>query len=168
MDSNENKSADEIHVGMAEMKVANSPTVLSSLGLGSCVGIALYYSRTKIGGLAHIMLPDIDAVKNRINRAKFANTAIPDLVEKMEELGADRRFIKAKIMGGAHMFGFATTNKVFNVGSRNVERVKAVLIDLRIRLAAEDTGGSYGRSVYFDLLTGEVRVRTINQGEKVL
>ncbi len=168
MDSSGHKPSEEIHVGMADMKFGLAPLVLTSLGLGSCVGIMLYYSYTKIGGLAHIMLPDVDAVKNRTNRAKFANTAIPDLVEKMEKLGADRRFIKAKIMGGAHMFGFATTNKVFNVGNRNVEKVKAILKEMRIRLVAEDTGGSYGRSVYFDLSTGEVRVRTINHGEKIL
>jgi len=158
----------EIHVGMADLKVAKAPVVLSSLGIGSCVGINLYFAREKIGGLAHIMLPDIDLVKNRSNRAKFANTAIPDLVEKMEEMGADRRFMKAKIMGGAHMFGFAKTNKVFNIGIRNVEKVKEVLKELRIRIIAEDTGGSHGRSLYFYLETGDVRVRTISQGETVL
>ncbi|MFH1062971.1 MAG: chemotaxis protein CheD [Candidatus Omnitrophota bacterium] len=168
MDANEYNPAEEIHVGMADMKIANSPTVLTSLGLGSCVGISLYYPKTKIGGLAHIMLPDVDAVKNKTNRAKFANTAIPDLLEKLEAQGAERRFIKAKIMGGAHMFGFAKANKVFNVGVRNVEQVKAVLKDLRIRLVGEDVGGSYGRSIYFYLSNGEVRVRTINHGEKIL
>jgi chemotaxis protein CheD len=168
MNPSANSPYEEIHVGMADMKVAQAPAVLTSLGLGSCVGIVFYYARTKIGGLAHVMLPDIESVKNRANRFKFANTAIPDMIEKMEELGAERKFIKAKIMGGAHMFGFAKTNKVFNVGERNVEKVKAVLREYRIRLVAEDTGGSYGRSLYFDLNTGDVRVRTINHGEKVI
>ena len=158
----------EIHVGMADLKIAKAPAVLTSLGIGSCVGVIMYYARGKIGGLAHIMLPDIESVKNKSNRAKFANTAIPDLVEKLEKLGADRRFIKAKIMGGAHMFGFAKTNKVFNIGARNVEKVKEVLKALKIRLVAEDVGGSYGRSLYFYLETGEVRVRTIAHGEKTI
>ncbi len=158
----------EIHVGMADLKAATAPAVLTSLGIGSCVGVILYYARAKIGGLAHIMLPDIEAVKNRSNRAKFANTAIPDLLGKMEELGAERRFVKAKIMGGAHMFGFADTSRVFNIGARNVEKVKEVLKLLRIRIIAEDVGGSYGRSLYFYLETGEVRVRTIAHGERTL
>ena len=158
----------EIHVGMADLKIAKAPAVLTSLGIGSCVGIILYYPRLKIGGLAHIMLPDIESVKNRTNRAKFANTAIPDLLEKLEKLGAERRFVKAKIMGGAHMFGFAKTNKSFNIGARNVEKVKEVLKSLKLRLVAEDVGGSYGRSIYFYLETGEVRVRTITHGEKTL
>lgn len=158
----------ETHVGMADMKVAKAPAILTSLGIGSCVGVILYYARAKIGGLAHIMLPDIELVKNKTNRAKFANTAIPDLLEKLEKLGADKRFIKVKIMGGAHMFGFAKTNKVFNIGARNVEKVKEVLKSLRLRLVAEDVGGSYGRSIYFNLETGEVRVRTIAHGEKTI
>ncbi len=160
--------AKEIHVGMADLKIAKAPVVLSSLGIGSCVGVILYYARAKIGGLAHIMLPDIEAVKNKANRGKFANTAIPDLLEKLEELGADRRFVRAKIMGGAHMFGFAKTNKVFNIGARNVEKVKEVLKSLKLKLVAEDTGGSYGRSLYFYLETGEVRVRTLAHGEKII
>ena len=160
--------SNEIHVGMADSKTAQAPTVLTSLGIGSCVGIILYYPRDKIGGLAHIMLPDVETVKNKSNRAKFANTAIPDLLEKMVELGADRRLVRAKIMGGAHMFGFAKTNRIFNIGARNVEKVREVLKTLKLKLIAEDVGGSYGRSLYFYLETGEVRVRTIAHGEKTL
>ncbi|MFH1092897.1 MAG: chemotaxis protein CheD [Candidatus Omnitrophota bacterium] len=158
----------EFHVGMADSKSAKAPTVLTSLGLGSCVGVVLYYAREKIGGLAHIMLPEIELVKNKSNRAKFANTAIPDLLEKMEALGADRRFVKAKIMGGAHMFGFSKTNKIFNIGERNIEKTREVLQSLNIRIAAEDVGGSHGRSLYFYLETGDVRVRTIAHGERTL
>ncbi len=158
----------EVHVGMADMRAGKAPGTFTSLGIGSCVGIVLYQPRLKIGGMAHIMLPDIEMVKNKTNRAKFANTAVPDLVELMEELGADRRFIRAKIMGGAHMFGFSESARIFNIGARNVEKTKEVLRDLRIRLIAEDTGGTYGRSLYFDLDTGEVTVKTIAHGEKVL
>ena len=158
----------EIHVGMADLKVAQAPVVLTSLGIGSCVGVALYYSRNKVGGLAHIMLPDINAVKNKSNRAKFANTAIPDMLAKMEGMGADRRFVKDKIMGGAHMFGFVKSNKIFNVGDRNVEKVREVLKDLKLKLLNEDTGGSYGRSLYFDLETGDVKIRTIAHGERTI
>ena len=142
----------EINVGMADLKVAKAPAVLYSLGIGSCVGIILYDSTTKVGGMAHIMLPDINLVKNRTNRAKFANTAIIDMIKQMVEAGAERRFIKAKIMGGAHMFGFASSSAVINIGARNIEKVKEVLGELRIRILAEDVGGSYGRSYIFILI----------------
>lgn len=162
MESNEN------NVGMADLKVLQSPASLTSLGIGSCVAVTMYDAQAKIGGMAHIMLPDINAVKNRTNRAKFANTAIPDMLEKMIEMGADKQAIKVKLMGGAHMFGFSQTEAIFNIGKRNVEMAKNTLRELGIRIVAEETGGSYGRSLYFDLETGKVRVRTIAHGEKVL
>jgi len=158
----------EINVGMADLKVARAPGIMLSLGLGSCVSIALYAAYYKTGGLAHIMLPDIEQVKNRSNRAKFANTAIADMVRQMEEMGVEKKFLKAKLAGGAQMFGFAKSEHIFNIGKRNVEKAREVLEQLRIKVAAEDTGGFHGRSVYFDLSTGQFRVKTIAHGEKLL
>lgn len=168
MGEQQQEGQQEIHVGMADLKVARAPAVLLSLGIGSCVGIILYDAVTKIGGLAHIMLPDINIVKNRVNRAKFANTAVPDMVEEMEKLGAQRKTMKARIMGGAHMFGFVKHDSILNIGERNIEQVKRTLEELRIRLVAEDIGGSYGRSVYVYLDTGTVKVRSVAHGEKLL
>ncbi len=158
-----------IHVGMADWQITKPPVILSSLGLGSCIAIILYSEKLKIGGMSHIMLPDIEQVKNKFNRAKFANAAIYDMLQKMEEMGVDRYSIKAKIAGGAHMFGFVkSTQAVLNIGDRNIEKTKEVLNELRIRLAAEDVGGCYGRSVYFNIETGELLVRTIAHGEKTI
>ena len=158
----------DTHVGMADMKIAEAPLVLFSLGLGSCVGIALYYRPRKIGGLAHIMLPDMDQFKHRSNRGKFANPAILDMVAKMEEKGAKRALMKAKIVGGARMFMLAGNSSMLNIGERNVEKVKEILKSLSIPVMGEDLGGSYGRSMYFDLETGDVKVSTMNYGEKVI
>ncbi|MFH2137898.1 MAG: chemotaxis protein CheD [Candidatus Omnitrophota bacterium] len=158
----------EIHIGIADMKVAKAPAVLTSLGIGSCVGIILFDKHSKIGGMAHIMLPDQDIVRNKTNRAKFANTAIPDMVEDMVKKGADRKFIKAKIMGGAHMFKFSRETAISNIGKRNVEEVKKVLGEMKIKIIAEDTGKDYGRSLFFDLDTGEVKIRTTTHGVMIL
>jgi len=158
----------EIHVGMAAWEVTQAPALLISLGLGSCVAITLYDQYAKIGGLAHIMLPDIETARNKSNRAKFANTAIPDMLKRMEDLGAKRKLIKAKIMGGAHMFGFTKLYMVFDVGKRNIEKVTEVLEELHIKIIAEDIGGTYGRSIFFDLDTGQIRVRSVDHGEKFL
>ncbi|MCK5345309.1 MAG: chemotaxis protein CheD [Candidatus Heimdallarchaeota archaeon] len=158
----------EIHVGIADLKVGKAPAILSSLGIGSCVGITMYDSRDKIGGMAHIMLPDQNLVKNKTNRAKFANTAIPDMLDELLKLGAEKVSIKAKIMGGAHMFKFVRTSAISDIGKRNVEEVKKVLKELKIRILEEDTGGDYGRSLFFDLSNGEVKIRTTKNGVKVL
>ncbi|MCM8812695.1 MAG: chemotaxis protein CheD [Candidatus Omnitrophica bacterium] len=166
----ENKASpeQEVHVGIAELKTARPPLVLVTLGLGSCVGVALYDATAKIAGLAHIMLPDIDQVRNQANRGKFANTAIVDLVELMSAAGADKRRLKAKIAGGAHMFGFVRSESIFNIGNRNVEKVKETLNAMNIRLMAEDTGGNYGRSVYLFAENGNFVIRSVAHGESVL
>ena len=99
-----------IKVGMADLKTAKAPDTLTTLGLGSCIGIALWDSTTKIGGLAHIMLPDSTKIRNNSNIAKFADTGIVELVRQMEALGVPRRRMVAKIAGGAKMFEVAGLN----------------------------------------------------------
>ncbi len=93
-----------IKVGMADLNICKSPNAITTLGLGSCIGIALYDPVTKIGGLAHIMLPDSTQIRNNANIAKFADTGITELVSRMVRAGASRTRLVAKIAGGAKMF----------------------------------------------------------------
>ncbi len=157
-----------IKVGMADYKVGRNPDSLISYGLGSCVGIALYDPLSKIGGLAHIMLPDSTQARSAENPAKFADTALPLMLDEIIRMGALKSRITAKIAGGAQMFTFANATDVMRVGERNVEAVKQVLRRLDIRIIAEDTGGNYGRTVELKLDTGGYRIKTIDKGEKEL
>ncbi|TCL40131.1 chemotaxis protein CheD [Anaerospora hongkongensis] len=157
-----------IKVGMADYKVGRYPASLISYGLGSCVGIALYDSVTKIGGLAHIMLPDSKQARSTENPAKFADTALPKMLDDLLKLGAGKTRLTAKIAGGAQMFSFTNTTDIMRVGERNAEAVRAILKQLDIRLLADDTGGNYGRTVELKLDTGVFRVKTIDKGEKEL
>ncbi len=157
-----------IKVGMADYKVGRNPDSLISYGLGSCVGIALYDPLSKIGGLAHIMLPDSTQARSAENPAKFADTALPLMLDEIIRMGALKSRITAKIAGGAQMFTFANATDVMRVGERNVEAVKLVLRRLDIRIIAEDTGGNYGRTVELKLDTGGYRIKTIDKGEKEL
>lgn len=157
-----------IKVGMADYKVGRMPSSLISYGLGSCVGIALYDSVTRVGGLAHIMLPDSTQARSNENPAKFADTALPLMLSDMIKLGAVKSRITAKIAGGAQMFTFANATDIMRVGERNTEAVKMMLRKIEIRLIAEDTGGNYGRTVELKLDNGIYRVKTIDKGEKEL
>lgn len=157
-----------IKVGMADYKVGKNPASLISYGLGSCVGIALYDPSTKAGGLAHIMLPDSTQARSNENPAKFADTALPLMLEEIIKLGALKSRIVAKIAGGAQMFAFANASDIMRVGERNAEAVRSVLKNLEIRVIADDTGGNYGRTVELKLDTGIFRVKTIDKGEKEL
>lgn len=160
--------AELIKVGMADYKVGRNPASLISYGLGSCVGIAMFDSVAKVGGLAHIMLPDSTQARSADNLAKFADTALPAMLNEIIKLGAVKSRITAKIAGGAQMFTFTNTTDIMRVGERNAEAVRLVLKKLEIRLLADDTGGNYGRTVELKLDTGIFRVKTIDKGEKEL
>ena len=153
-----------IVVGMADLNVAKSPGILTTLGLGSCIGIALYDHVKKIAGLAHIMLPDSKAIHNNTNKAKFADTAVIELILKMEKLGASKTNIRAKIAGGAQMFAFNATNENLRVGDRNVEATRDVLKSLNIPITGSETGDSFGRTVELHAEDGRFLIKAIGQG----
>jgi len=158
-----------VRVGMAEYKAARSPAVLVSLGLGSCVGVALYESAKKIGGLAHIMLPDSGlSGKKDFNPGKFADTAIEMLIQDMASIGVDPKRLTVKIAGGAQMFQIKSDNHIMQIGRRNVEAVKSKLAALNIRIISEDVEGNYGRTIEFNCETGELTIKTIGHGIKII
>ena len=157
-----------IKVGMADLKVGKNPDSLISYGLGSCVGIALYDAQTKVGGLAHIMLPDSTQARATDNTAKFADTAIPVLLEQILRLGAQKSRVTAKIAGGSQMFSFAQATDIMRIGDRNAEAVREVLKAHSIRILAEDVGGNYGRTVELLLESGVFVIKTVNKGDNRL
>jgi len=158
----------EIKVGIADLNTALSPDRLITVGLGSCIGIALFDKTRGIGGLAHIMLPDSKLFNTVNNPNKFADLAIPVLIERMEKLGAIRRNIKAKIAGGASMFNFSDKSMMMDVGNRNSTAVKTVLQQMSITIVGEDVGGNKGRTMIFDTQNGVVQIRTVGMGIKEL
>lgn len=161
---------EEVRVGIADWKVARAPQLIVTLGLGSCVGIAIWDARLKVGGLAHIMLPDSQQFSNsQQNPAKFADLALPMLWEEMQRQGARKEHVRVKLAGGAHMFNFpGSSASSLNVGERNVAEVHRVLRRLGLKVVAEDTGGSRGRTMILDTLSGEVRIRTVGQPVRLL
>lgn len=157
-----------IKVGMADLNTIKSPGILTTLGLGSCVGIALYDKNKKIAGLAHIMLPSSEEIKNNTKKAKFADTGIELLIERMISIGSNKRSITAKIAGGSQMFNFNSNSDVLKVGKRNVEATKKKLRELNIPIIGEDTGGNYGRTIELSAEDGLLLIKTIGHGTQVI
>ncbi len=157
-----------IKVGMADWKTCQGEDGVITVGLGSCVGIAIRDPRTGIGGLAHIMLPDSTEIHNNSNRPKFADTGITDMVEALTRMGASRFRMVAKIAGGAQMFAGVGKNDAIRVGERNVLASKKKLMELRIPILAEDTGSTYGRTVIFYPKNGDFHIRSIGLPEKII
>ena len=155
-------------VGMADLNTISAPGLLTTIGLGSCVGIALHDKQNKIAGLAHIMLPSSKEIKNNENKAKFADTGIQLLIEKMVAKGASRNILTAKIAGGSQMFSFNTDSNILNIGERNVLATKKELQRLKIKIISEDTGGNYGRTIELNADDGSLLVKTIGHGTKII
>lgn len=154
----------EIKVGISDYKISEAPNKLMTLGLGSCIAIAIYDEKQQIGGLSHIMLPDSQLFKGRpeIKKEKFADLAVPLMVSEIKAQCPRARLV-AKIAGGASMFNFTDSTKTRNIGERNVEAVEAILTELKIPILASHTGGSMGRSFFVDLNSLAVTVKMVNR-----
>jgi len=140
---------------------------LLTAGLGSCIGICIHDPVLKVGGMAHIMLPSANGSLGG-NPAKYADTALELLLKEISGMGANKSRLKAKIAGGAQMFSFPGKPPILKIGDRNAEAVEQELKKRGIPLLVMDVGGSFGRTIHFDVGTGELRIRTINHGEKVV
>ncbi|MDI9643030.1 MAG: chemotaxis protein CheD [Archaeoglobaceae archaeon] len=149
----------EIIVGIGEAKFSKSG-ILKTIGLGSCLGIAIYESKIKAGALAHAMLPKSNGLKT----AKFVDSAVSIAIESLEGISGNRKNMVAKIAGGAQIFKHLTLESL-KIGDRNIEVVRDTLREYGVRIVSEDTGGSLGRTLYFFVNDGRLLIRYSNGGE---
>lgn len=154
-----------VKVGIADMNIVFSPHTIRTTGLGSCVGVIIYDPFQSIAGLVHVMLPDSSIAKTQkeLNKSKFADTAIKELVERLLKVGCKKIYLKSKIAGGAEMFSFSSTSDIMKIGPRNVEAVKKALKTEGIELLSEETGGNSGRTIEFDPKTLQLQIRSVNK-----
>lgn len=163
------KTETVVRVGISDLNIVSAPNTIRTSGLGSCVGIIIYDLRNEIAGLSHIMLPDSNLTRQtEINEYKFADTAIPTLINRLLQKGARKSALKAKIAGGAQMFQFVSTSDVMRIGPRNVSAVEEVLKNEKIPIVSSDVGGNSGRTIEFDPISGKLSVRTVNKGERYI
>lgn len=157
-------------IGIADMNIVRAPDKISTIGLGSCCGVVLFDRRTKIAGMVHVLLPKSTNATDASNKAKFADTGIVLLSLKIADVMKPLKpQLIAKLAGGAHMFGNTSMKSdLLNVGARNVQACKETLQALRIPIIAEDTLGTYGRTIVFDPATEGMLIKTAGLGEKTI
>lgn len=155
------------HVRIAHMAVVQGARRLVAIGLGSCVVVTLYDRTRRIGGMAHILLPDPSAARDASNPIRFATTAVPLLRDAMLEAGARGPF-EAKLVGGAALFGSLLGSGGQQIGERNVAAARRTLVSLGLTIAASETGGNSGRTAELDVATGALEVRGVRGGSRVL
>lgn len=155
----------EIKVAIADYAVARSGTRLITVGLGSCVAIALHgeTDTEKVGGLAHIMLPHAALSLDTSSPGKFASTAVPHMMAQLRALGVTNG-VQARLVGGASMFQQLLPPGAISLGARNIAAARAACAGAGVPIIAEDTGGGHGRTVYFEIADGRLLVRSVSQG----
>ncbi len=156
----ETKQATTLMVGLGEVKTSQDPAeVLTCLGLGSCIGVCMYDPVAKVAGMAHIVLPSSDGKPEKTG-GKYADTGVPMLLEMMLKRGAIKSRVIVKIAGGAQISRAKGLGDAFQIGERNVEAMQAVFSAASMKIKASDTGGHHGRTMRFNLDTGQTMVTT--------
>jgi chemotaxis protein CheD len=153
---------ERVKVGIAEYEVTTDGADLTTSGLGSCLGVALYDRSTGTAGLAHVMLPTAEEMADD-NAAKFADTGTDLLITEMERAGADTDDVVAKLAGGSDMLDFSESGS--GIGVRNVEQVRETLAAHDVPVVGENVGGDHGRSLRFEARTGDLVVKSANEGD---
>ena len=151
----------EVIVRVADWAAERGDGVLVTLGLGSCVAIMLHDAQARAGAMAHVLLPSTSLARDITNKAKFPETAVPLLIERLKGLGADPRRLVAKLAGGASMFGQLVTPGTIQMGERNLLASRSALRIAAIPIIRESVGGERGRSVRFHVKDGRVEIRSV-------
>lgn len=157
-----------IRVGMADLNICRAPDRITTLGLGSCIGLVLFDVHTAVCGMVHVMLPDSSIGRAGDNPAKFADTGTESLITELRKNGVPERSLMAKMAGGAKMFAVKGTGDLLNIGERNAEAIKEILKNRGIPLIASDCGGNYGRTIEFDPVTFQLHIRAIGKEERTI
>jgi chemotaxis protein CheD len=157
-------------VGLGELKAgARNGQILVCYGLGSCIGLALYDLTAHVGAMVHIVLPDSSLSRGQESPpGKYADTGVRAAIAELVKLGAARSRLVARMAGGARMLNVAGASSRLDIGARNIEAVRVALAGEGLRLTAEDTGGTYGRTLQLFLETGRLLVSTVGRGENEL
>jgi chemotaxis protein CheD len=158
----------EVIVKVADWAAERGDGVLVTLGLGSCVAIMLHDPHAKAGAMAHVLLPSRSLARDTTNPAKFPETAVPLLIERLKALGADPRRLVAKLAGGASMFSQLVTPGTIQMGERNVLAARSALRGAQIPILKEAVGGERGLTVRFHVKDGRVEIRSVGADAYVI
>ena len=153
-------------VSISQARINRAPAVLKAYGLGSCIAVALYDPETRLGSLGHMLLPSRPEKEPLGSDSKYVDAGICLMADELTRAGATRENLVAKIAGGANMFETSYQTLINSIGARNARSARDTLAKLGIPLLAEDIGGNCGRTVEFDLASGNVMVYCARNAEQ--
>ncbi|HXN46399.1 MAG TPA: chemotaxis protein CheD [Bryobacteraceae bacterium] len=149
----------QLTVGVGDCKTSNAPeSVLATYALGSCIAVAIHDPVAGVGGLLHFMLPEssLNPEKASQNPFMFADTGVPLLFRTAYGLGAEKRRLVVRVVGGAQVMD---EHGVFNIGKRNHVALRKILWKAGVMVHAEEVGGNTSRTVRLEVATGRFWIR---------
>ena len=154
-------------VSIAQARIDQGPAVLKAYGLGSCIAVALYDPQARVGGLGHMLLPNRPEKNPLGSESKYVDAGIVQMVDELVRSGAHRENLVAKVTGGANMFETSYQTLINSIGARNARSARDTLTSLNIPILGEEVGGNRGRTVEFDLATGNMMVYCARDDQQV-
>lgn len=154
-------------VSIAQARIDRAPAVLKASGLGSCVAVSLYDPESRIGGMGHMLLPCRPEKNPLGSESKYVDAGIFQMLDELVRAGANRESLVAKVTGGANMFETSYQTLINSIGARNAKSARDTLVEVGIPLVGEEVGGNRGRTVEFDLATGNMMVYCAHNDERV-
>lgn len=155
-----------IVVNISDMKLSDkSEDTIVTYSLGSCLGVTAYDPEVHIGGMVHCLLPNASSAKSkaRANPFMFVNTGVAMMVRMLIDKGAVRDRLIFKAAGGSNM----RNDTLFNTGERNFQALDKLLHRNKVSLASFDVGGTIPRTLFLNLETGRVTVRTFGEEKEI-
>lgn len=159
---------EEIVVGIGDIKCGIGEHSIVTYALGSCVGVCIYDELQGVGGMLHALLPHSGNELGISGRARYVDTGVKLLYQKICHMGAVPSSLKAKVVGGAKMFDYNAGADNEDIGSANVEQVHKELQALGVPIVREVTGGEVGRTIHFIPGTGDIRIVDTEKKENII
>ena len=160
-------SVTTIPVGLGEIHVAKGEGHLVAYGLGSCIGVCGYDAKVRVGGMAHVMLPESGRGSNGELPGRYASDGVDNLIAALVERGAEASRLEFVLGGGAQMLVAPGISDRFNIGARNEAMVTRILRQKGMPIRGKRTGGQSGRTLTLDVATGKVTVKAVGDKELV-
>lgn len=155
--------SESIKVNMGELKIARGYFKLIAYGIGSCIVVVCYDKYAPVAGMLHAVLPER---KKGTGGNKFVDSGIENLIKELINLDVSINNMEAKIFGGATMFDIKSNQE--SIGERNIKKAKEILFKKGIKIAGEDTGSNYGRTIEFDVASKKAFIKSFAKGEKII
>lgn len=160
------------HVDLGEIRVSSKKTTVFTISnVGTSIAVVIFDMQNKIGGIAHVVLPESSLSNSYVEQVpgKYADQAIPRLLEAFTEEGGQKRTSVVRMVGGAQLFNFGGgAGNILNIGARNATAIRAAMSKQGLAIEKADTGGNKGKALRFVLATGQVYVSQIGGPEYLL